>query len=75
MSSPNPFVALQRQLAGPPLQVGDVVSGSDGAFVVELPGGGRINARGSAAVGQRVWVRAGLIEGTAPTLPIVSIEV
>lgn len=73
--STNPFVALVRQLAGPPLQVGDVVSGDTGAWVVQLPGGDRINARGTAAVGQRVWVRGGLIEGEAPALPVYSAEV
>lgn len=32
-------------------------------------------ARGDAPVGQRVFVRGGLIEGDAPSLPIVVLEI
>ena len=42
---------------------------------VELPGGGRLQARGAATVGSQVWVRDGVIEGDAPTLTLVEIEV
>ena len=71
MSSSNLFVQLRRQLAPPALQVGDVIGGSTAAWLIELPGGGRITARGQASIGQRVWVRGDVIEGTAPSLPIV----
>jgi hypothetical protein len=46
----------------------------DGRFVVngvatiDLPGGGRLQARGPAQAGQRVFVRDGAIEGEAPSL-------
>lgn len=58
-----------------PLQVGTVQSVSTGVATIALPGGGIIQARGQATVGQRVFVRDGLIEGTAPDLPIVVIAV
>lgn len=75
MSDTNLFTALQRQLAGPGLQVGDVVAGSPAAWVVELPGGGRITARGPATMGQRVWVRGGVIEGQAPALTVIPVDI
>ena len=56
------------------LEVGDVVSSNAGAVTVMLPGGGVIQARGEATVGQRVFVRAGAVEGGAPTLTYVSAE-
>lgn len=58
-----------------PLQVGTVLSVSGGIVNVELPGGGHLQARGSATAGQRVFVRDGLVEGAAPDLPVEVIEV
>jgi hypothetical protein len=58
-----------------PLQVGAVMSVSGGLATVELPGGGRLQARGQATAGQRVFVRDGVIEGVAPNLPVEVIEV
>ncbi len=58
-----------------PLQVGTVLSVSGGIVNVELPGGGHLQARGSATAGQRVFVRDGLVEGAAPDLPVVIIEI
>lgn len=42
---------------------------------VQLPGGGVLQARGDAAVGDRVFVRDGLIEGLAPALTVVAIDI
>ena len=66
------FLALlpQRRLVA-----GEVLTVSGGAAVVELPGGIRTHARGEATVGQRVFVRDGVIEGQAPALDYVSAEV
>ena len=66
------FLALlpQRRLVA-----GEVLTVSGGAAVVELPGGIRIHSRGEAAVGQRVFVRDGVIEGQAPALDYVESEV
>lgn len=57
------------------LLVGTVSSISADVATVELPGGGVLRARGEASVGQRVFVRDGLIEGPAPTLTYVEGEV
>lgn len=71
----NPFARLKDLLGRPPLQVGDVASVSGGVASITLPGGGTITARGAATVGARVFVRDGVIEGPAPSLPIELIEV
>ena len=42
---------------------------------VQLPGGGVLQARGTASIGQRVFVRDGVIEGEAPAITPVDIEV
>ena len=71
----NPYRQLMDILPQRPLQVGDVLQRANGVALVELPGGGRLTARGDATVGQRVFVRDGVIEGAAPSLPIEIIEV
>lgn len=78
MSQPTPINPLRRLvwlLPTEPLQVGDVVAASSGVCTVELPGGATVQARGSASVGARVFVRGGAIQGAAPALPIVQIDV
>ncbi len=71
----NPYRQLLDILPQRPLQVGDVVQVGVGESIIELPGGGRLTARGDATVGQRVFVRDGAIEGLAPALHIEVIEV
>ena len=58
-----------------PLQVGTVTAVSGSACTVQLPGGGVLQVRGDASVGQRVFLRDGVIEGQAPDLPVVVIEI
>lgn len=58
----------------PLLEVGEVTAAGAGVATVTLPGGGVLQARGDATVGQRVWVRDGVIEGVAPTLTYVEGE-
>ena len=53
-----------------PLFVGTVQSVSGGVATVQLPDGGILRARGSAAIGAQVWVRDGVLEGDAPALPV-----
>ena len=73
LSNPHSrFLALQPPK---PLQVGTVLTMDAGVATIELPGGGRLQARGAAAVGDRVFVRDGLIEGEAPNLTYISAEV
>lgn len=66
---------FEQVLPKRPLQVGDVVA-SDGVIcTVELPGGGQLRARGDIAVGEMVFVRDGVIEGQAPNLPLIAIQI
>ena len=46
-----------------------------GVVTVQLPGGGRLNARGQAEIGQNVFVRDGLVEAIAPSLPLEVIDI
>lgn len=76
MLQTNPYRALLELLPQAPLQVGEVIAvNTDGTRTVQLPGGGEIRARGTAALNDRVFVRDGLIEGAAPALTILTIEV
>lgn len=49
-----------------PLEIGEVtyVDATTGMCTVELPGGGVVRARGAATMGDTVFVRDGVIEGT-----------
>ncbi|AIJ47495.1 hypothetical protein O987_16915 [Comamonas testosteroni TK102] len=58
-----------------PLLVGTVAFVINGVATVNLPGGGRLQARGPAQAGQRVFVRDGAIEGEAPSLTYTEGEV
>ena len=66
------FLAL---LPPRPLQVGTVTAVAGQLCTVQLPGGGVLQARGDATVGDRVFVRDGLIEGLAPALTPVAIDI
>lgn len=72
---PNAYKMLKDLLPDPRLEVGDVIAVSDGIATIELPGGGTIQARGVATIGQKVFVRDGLIEGEAPDLPVELIDI
>lgn len=71
----NIFREFLDLLPARPLQIGAVLAVSGSQCTVELPGGGLLQARGSATVGAQVFVRDGLIEGAAPSLTITPIEV
>ncbi len=71
----NPYKRLRDLFPSPRLQVGTVVAVGTDAVTIELPDGARTRARGEATVGTRVYVRDGVIEGLAPDLLIVTIEV
>jgi hypothetical protein len=71
----NPTRRLLDLVGNPPLEVGEVTAVSGGIATVTLQGGGTVNARGAASVSQRVYVRGGVIEGTAPSLPLDLVEV
>lgn len=72
----NVYRALLELLPQEPLQVGDVTAlNPDDTRTVELPGGGEIRVRGDAGLGDRVFVRGGVIEGPAPALTALTIDV
>jgi len=71
----NDLSRLRALIHQDALQVGDVTDSADGMCTVELPGGGVIRARGVATIGSRVFVRGGLVEGAAPSLPLIVLEV
>ena len=70
----NPWREFEALNPPAPLLVGDVTAISGGVATITLPGGGVMRARGVATVGQRVYVRDGVIDAPAPTLTYVTGE-
>lgn len=73
--SGNLFQAFKKVFPDQPLQVGEVTAVDGDLATVTLPGGGVLQARGAATLGAQVFVRDGVIEGEAPALPLVVIEI
>lgn len=72
----NSFKELLDLLPQTPLLVGQITVVAGNTATVLYPGGGAQRVRGSGfAVGAKVFVRDGVIEGLAPSLPTVTIEV
>ena len=71
----NVYEQFRQLLPDAPLQVGTVIEVGAGVLSVQLPGGGTIRVRGSAAIGQRVFVRDGVLEAAAPNLALEIIEI
>lgn len=71
----NAYRSLLSLLPSRPLQIGVVEAQAGGVATIELLDGTLTTARGSASVGARVFVRDGLIEGTAPSLTFSTVEV
>ena len=71
----NLYEQFLQLIPDPALQAGTVVGVGSGVVTVALPGGGLIRARGEATVGQNVFVRDEVIEGTAPSLPMEIIDI
>ena len=71
----NLYAQFRQLIPEPPLQAGVVLDVVAGVATVQLPGAGRIKARGQAVVGQTVFVRDESIEGIAPSLPMEVIEI
>ena len=72
---PNLLAEFKSLLPGAPLLAGEVIAVSGIIATIELPDGATLTARGTATIGQRVFVRDGVIEGQAPTLTTVLIDV
>lgn len=72
----NLYRQLRELLPEPALTVATVAAvHTDGTCTVAYPGGSQQRVRGTGAVGSKVFVRAGAIEGSAPDLPTVTIDV
>lgn len=75
----NPWSRFVSLAGNDPLLVGKVIAHRDdgsGTSLIELPGGGQVVASGQGVpVGQMAFVRGGKIEGPAPDLPGIEIEV
>jgi hypothetical protein len=71
----NVYEQFRQLIPDPPLQAGTVIDVGSGVVIVQLPGGGLIKARGTAAVGEKVFVRDDAVEGIAPNLLLEIIEV
>lgn len=72
---PNLYEQFKSLIPEHPLQVGTVTSIATNMAIVQLPGGDQITARGSAQIGEKVFITNGVIEGPAPNLPIDIIEI
>lgn len=75
MSTTNLWKRLKQLLPEAPLLIGVVDSVSAYGAVVLLPDGAYVAVRGNATVGQQVFIRDGVIEGLAPSLTTVLIDI
>jgi hypothetical protein len=71
----NLFRAFEKLLPRRPLEMGVVRGIGEDGLRVELMSGAEVRARGEASIGSRVFVRDGVCEGPAPTLPVLYVEV
>ena len=71
----NVYEQFRQLLPDAPLQVGVVTEVGAGVVTVQLPGGGTVRVRGSAAIGERVFVRDGVLEAVAPNPALEIIEI
>lgn len=71
----NAFAIFQSLLKRPRLLIGSVASVSGGTATITLLDGSTVQARGTATVGSKVFVRDGVIEGPAPNLTDYNIDV
>ncbi len=72
---PNLLAEFKSLLPDAPLLAGEVLAIAGNVATIELPDGATLTARGTATIGQRVFVRDGAIEGLAPSLTTVLIEI
>ena len=75
MSAVEHYRRLLSLIPDPPSDVGEVTAILADGCTVDLLNGSTANVRGVAAMGDLVYIRDGVIEGPAPVLPMVEIEV
>ncbi|NHC05943.1 hypothetical protein [Azonexus fungiphilus] len=71
----NLYQRLRAIIPSPRVQAGTVTSAVPGRVIVTFPDGSTLMVRGTAVSGDRVYVRDGVIEGPAPALPVIEIEI
>ena len=73
----NLYKQLLDLLPSEPLLVGEVTAhNADGTSTVALPDGALVYPRGQGVtIGSNAFIRAGLVEGAAPSLATVLIDV
>lgn len=71
----NAFASLIAVLPQERRHVGEVIDIENGVATIELPGGGRLRARGTATVGDHVFVRGGSIESVTQAFSVVPVEI
>jgi len=72
---PNAWIAFKALIPDAALLVGVVLTSDESGTLVELPDGSRLSVRGVAEVDACVFIRDGVIEGAAPNLPTLEIEI
>lgn len=75
MTTTNLWKRLRQLLPEAPLLVGTVIEVSPYGVSVQLPDGAVTVVRGTAAVNDNVFIRNGVVEGQAPSLDTVIIEI
>ncbi|MBY0572041.1 MAG: hypothetical protein K2P84_00035 [Undibacterium sp.] len=71
----NLYRIFKELLPQAPLLVGEVVSIHATFCEIALPGGAIVSGRGNAVLGSKVFLRDGVIEGKAPDLTVVTVEI
>lgn len=64
----NLYKRLLSVLPKEPRDKGQVIATTPDGAIVELVTGSRVRVRGTASVGDHVWIRGRQIEGPAPAL-------
>lgn len=75
MITVNLFRRLKQLIPAEPLQIGEVVAVDSYGAMVQYASGELQRVRGVTELGQKVFVRGGAIEGPAPDLPVIEIEI
>ena len=73
----NTWRDFEALLPADPLLIGEVTAhNADGTSTVELPSGDTLRVRGQGvSVGNNAFVQTGQVQGEAPDLPVVSVEI
>lgn len=71
----NPYARLVRLVPGEPVDQGQVAAVTTDGVTVQLRTGVYVRVRGTAQIGDHVYIRGDAIQGPAPALTGTDIEV